>query len=178
MTTDGDIGAVATIEGFCVRDAATANWVVRKIVEARAYAVRAKAWAEAEQRRAQRQEDFLLRRFGRELEDWARSQIEQQHDNRRSVSLPAGCIGFRAESVKLAVVDERRLLAWCRANLPSAIRVIESVPKTPLMQHIKATGECPAGTEIIGGGQRFYISTKNLKSIEGASDADAEEETG
>ena len=69
-------------DGFVVRDASSANWVVRKIVEARAYAQRVKAWAELEQRRAQREEDVLLRRFGVELEAWARQQIAQQHDGR------------------------------------------------------------------------------------------------
>jgi hypothetical protein len=178
MTANTDIEPIAVDEGFNVRDAATANWVVRKIVEARTYAARTKAWADAEQRRAQREEDFLLRRFGADLEQWARQQIAQQHDRRQSVSLPAGCVGFRAEPTKLVVADERQLLSWCRQNLPSAIRTFESVPKTPLMEHLKATGECPTGTELMGGGHKFYISGKNSKFLEGVEHAAAEEEAG
>lgn len=165
-------------DGFHAHDAATANWVVRKVVEARAYAERVKAWAELEQRRAQREEAFLLRRFGGELEAWARQQIAQQHDGRRSVGLPAGCVGFRAELTRLAINDEKRLLAWCRVHLPTAIRVIESVPKTPLMEHIKLTGECPDGAELQGGGERFHITAKNFGMDKGARDEDAEEEAG
>jgi Bacteriophage Mu Gam like protein len=167
---------IAQGEEFHVRDASTANWVVRKIVEARQYAQRVKAWAEIEQRRAQREEQFLLRRFGIELEAWARQQIARQHDDRRSVSLPAGSVGFRTEPTRLAIVDEQRLLVWCQTNLPSAIRVIESVPKTPLMDHITVTGEVPDGAEIQGGGERFHITAKNLGIDKGARDEPAEEE--
>jgi hypothetical protein len=165
-------------EGFSVHDAATANWVVRKIVEARAYAARVKAWAELEQRRARREEDFLIRRFGGELEAWARKQIAQQLDARRSVSLPAGCVGFRTEPTRLTITDDKRLFAWCRTNLPSAIRVIESVPKTPLMKHIELTGECPDGAELQGGCERFHIAAKNIGIDKGARDGAAEEEAG
>lgn len=169
---------VQEVQGFTVHDAASANWVIRKIVEARTYAERVKAWAESEQRRARREEDFLLRRFGLELEAWARRQIACHHDGRRSVSLPAGSIGFRAEPTRLSVADDKRLLAWCRTHLPLAIRVIETVPKTPLMEHIKLTGEVPDGAELQGGGERFCITAKNLGMNKGARDEDAEEEAG
>ena len=163
-------------DAFHVHDAASANWVVRKITEARTYSARVKAWAELEQRRAQREEEFLLHRFGGELEAWARKQVTQQHDGRRSVNLPAGCVGFRIEPSRLAISDEKRLLAWCRAYLPSAIRTIESVPKTPLMEHIKLTGEVPEGAELQGGGERFCITAKNLQIDKGARHEAAEEE--
>jgi hypothetical protein len=159
---------------FTVRDAASANWVVRKIVEARAYADRVKIWAELECRRAKREEEFFLRRFGVELEAWARLQIAQQHDRRRSVSLPAGVVGFRKVTNRLSIIDEKRLLFWCRQHLPSAIRTIESVPKTPLMDYLKATGECPPGTQLHGGDERFHITAKNLEINEGGHDGVAE----
>ncbi len=177
MTADCAVNLAAPDDGFAVRDAASANWVIRKIVEARAYAQRVEAWAELEHRRAQREEDFLLRRFGVDLEAWARQQITQQHDGRRSVSLPAGAVGFRTEPTRLAVTDEKRLLAWCRAHLPSAIRIVESVPKTPLTDHLKATGECPDGAELQGGGERFHITAKNLDSGKGARHGIAEEDS-
>lgn len=176
MSADAEVIVPEIEDGFVVRDAASANWVVRRIVEARTYAQRVKAWAELEQRRARREEDFLLRRFGVELEAWARRQIARQHDGRRSVSLPAGSVGFRVGPTRLAITDEKRLLAWCRTHLPSAIRTVESVPKTPLIEHLKLTGECPDGTELQGGGERFHITEKNLEINEGAPDGGAEEE--
>lgn len=94
--------------------------MIRKIIEARAYADRVKAWAELERRRAEHEEDLLLRRFGEELQAWTRQQIAQQHDGRRSVSLPAGVIGFRVEPRRLSITDEKRLLAWCHTHLPAS----------------------------------------------------------
>ncbi len=163
-----------TAKSFQVHDAATANWVVRKIIEARQYAARVKAWAELELRRAQRQEQFFMLRYERQLQDWVRQQIDTQHDGRRSVNLPSGTIGFRTEPKKLAVTDEKQLLAWCRGQLPSAIKVVESVPKTPLMDHLKTTGELPQGVELLGGNERFYVSGKILDFVEGEQDAAAE----
>lgn len=176
METDssGEDGQVN--ESFSVHDAASANWVVRKIVEARQYAARVKAWGEAELRRAQRQEQFFLMRYGRQLEDWARQRIDQQHDGRRSANLPAGAIGFRTQPRRLSIVDEKVLLAWCRAHLPAVIRVIETVPKSPLIEHFQATGECPEGVEILSRTERFCISAKNLDFLEGGQDVIAEKE--
>jgi hypothetical protein len=125
-------------------------------------------------RRAQRQEQFFVMRYGQQLEDWARQQIAQQHDRRRSVNLPAGHIGFRVEPTGLSVVDEQRLLAWTRQHVPSAIRTMETIRKTALTEHLKATGEVADGAEIIGGAERFFISTKNLEKDEGGANAEAE----
>ena len=78
-------------ESFCVRDVATAAWVVRKVVEARAYAARVREWAAAELRRAQREEVF----YGHQLEQWARREVEAASGRRKSVNLPSGTVGFR-----------------------------------------------------------------------------------
>jgi hypothetical protein len=145
-------------EAFAVRDAATANWLVRKVVEARAYARRVTAWAEQEIRRTQRDEQWLLGRYGGELEEWLRQQLLAEKGRRKSVALPAGTVGFRAEPQRLAVADEQALAAWCRANLPAALRVETHVLKGAVKDHVAATGELPIGAEITGGGERFYIS--------------------
>src|SRR5687768_14177659 len=73
-------------DGFGVRDGQTANWVVRKIVEARAYAVHVQEWAAREIRRAQGDEKFFLHRYGHQLEEWARRQLEAEDGRRKSVN--------------------------------------------------------------------------------------------
>ena len=98
-----------------------------------------------------------MRRFGGELEAWARRQIESQHDGRKSVALPAGMIGFRIEQARLDITDESALLAWCSIHLPHAVRTVQSVMKTTVNEHVKTTGECPSGAEIAGGGEKFYV---------------------
>src|SRR5688500_12514301 len=61
-------------ERFVIDDAEKASWAVRKIVEARAYGERVQQWCERELRRAEREEEWLLRRFGAELEAWAKAE--------------------------------------------------------------------------------------------------------
>jgi hypothetical protein len=142
-------------ESFTVDDAASANWVIRKIIEARAYAKHVKAWADGELIRAQREEEFFLCRYGQQLERWARAQIDNSH--RKSIKLPAGTLGFRTEPTKLDVRDELRLIAWCRKTLPAALRIETHILKQIIKDHVTDTGECPDGAEIVVGQQRFYV---------------------
>jgi hypothetical protein len=117
---------------FRIRDEGSANWVVRKIAECRAYRERVARWAQAEALRADRQERFLVHRFARELEAWTREQVGKQRGRCRSISLPAGVLGFRREPTKLLVVDEQALVGWCRAYLPAAVKVTESLLKSEM----------------------------------------------
>jgi hypothetical protein len=142
-------------ETFSVDDAASANWVVRKIIEARNYTKHVKEWAEAECKRAQNEEQFFLFHYGVQLERWAKSQLEG--GRRKCVSLPGGKVGFRTEPRKLDVSDEPKLIEWCRENLPDALRIETHVLKSLVKDHVQKTGECPDGTNISGGNQKFYI---------------------
>jgi hypothetical protein len=145
---------------FDVCDAASANWVIRKVIEARKYAERVEAGAAAEVRRAEREEQFFLARYGAQLERWALEQIEANAKGanpRRSINLPAGTVGFRREGVRLSVMDGTKLRDWRRQHLPSALKLTVMILKTPLAQHIRETSECPQGVEVVVGGQRFYI---------------------
>lgn len=162
MPTDSEIDesrlVVAEVdERFHVRDEQSASWVVRKIIEERAHRQRVVAWSEAETRRSERREQFLMHRFGAELAEWARQQLAKQFGKQRSIHLPAGRIGFRVEPTRIVVADQPQLIKWCRQHLPSAVKVVESVRKVELKQHIKNTGECPDGAELAGGGEKFFI---------------------
>ncbi|HEY1686479.1 MAG TPA: host-nuclease inhibitor Gam family protein [Tepidisphaeraceae bacterium] len=128
---------------------------MRKIIEARNYAKHVKEWAEAEVIRAQREEEFFLFHYGHQLELWARLQIAS--NRRKSVKLPGGTVGFRTEPPKLDVADEQKLIEWCRTSLPDALQIKTRVMKSIVKDHVQNTGECPEGTSVSGGGQRFYI---------------------
>lgn len=147
---------VAAPEGFRVHDEASANWVIRRIVEARKYAERVEAWAAMELRRAEREERFFLERYGRQLEMWARERLAQSRRS-KSIRLPAGTVCFRSTPPHLAVTDESVLLRWCRLHLPLAIRVREHLLKNVVSEHVRSTGECPQGTEVVPGGERFIV---------------------
>src|SRR2546423_389136 len=79
---------------FTVDSAEKANWVVRKIVASRAYRERVKQWAADETARSEKEEERLFYLFGRQLEAWARGEIDQLKGRRKCVHLPAGTIGF------------------------------------------------------------------------------------
>jgi len=158
IQTDEETAIELTVpEAFHVHDETSANWVVRKIVEARAYADRVQQWAAKEIRRAKREEDFFILRFGGQLEDWARQQIEAGPLNRKSIMLPAGTIGFRRQPLRLEIQDEAKLLAWCKNSLPEAIVMSERVLKTALVNHFTNTGECLDGADVAGGSSIFYV---------------------
>ncbi|HSI34764.1 MAG: host-nuclease inhibitor Gam family protein [Phycisphaerae bacterium] len=140
---------------FHVTDDASANWVVRRIVEARAYLARIKDWAERETRRVQREEEFFFRRFGEELEAWARSQLRGR---RKCVALPAGRIGFRRAAAKLTVTNPEAVLRWARKHCPEAVIVIERLSKSALNKRFKQDGEVPdAGAHVEPEREAFYV---------------------
>lgn len=147
----------AVPHGFAVHDEASANWLVRKIIESRQYAKRVEAWAAAELRRAEAEERFFWFRYGTQLETWARGQLEAAHGGRKSIRLPAGSVGYRTLPQRLLVRDEHRLLGWCQANLPMAVVTTHAVLKSIVIEHLKSTGEVPDGAELGGGEQKFYI---------------------
>src|SRR5437763_5583553 len=106
MTKRDEIGIREVKNAFHVCDDRSAAWVVRKIVEERAHRQRVADWCESETRRSERREQFLLHRFGAELADWTRQQLQAQYGSRRSLHLPSGVVGFRTEPTRIVVADE------------------------------------------------------------------------
>ena len=174
-------GGGAARGAFHVADATSANWVVRKIREARGYAERVNAWAAAESLRARREEEFLLRRFGSELRDWTAGQVAAVGGRRRSIALPAGVVGFRQCPPAVRVTDETALLDWARRDAPAVLkltvevggaeagtlrswlasecpsaRIDEQLIRTALRERVEETGECPPGAEVLSE-VKFYV---------------------
>lgn len=142
-------------ESFEVHDAGTVSWVVRKITEARRYADRVRAWAAAELRRAEREEQFFLVRFGLQMEIWCRKELAKS--KRKSISLPGGIIGFRQSPPSLLIRSEEDLIRWCRKHLPTAIVTTQQVSKQTVKNHVHSSGEVPDGAEITPKTEKFFI---------------------
>lgn len=144
--------------GFSVHDESSANWLIRKIVEARTYGRRVADWAEKEQARACREEQRFLYLFGGQLIDWLRRKIEEQGGRRKSVNLPAGTLGFRKENAKLVIDDEELVLAWAKEHHPELVCIVERISKSRLNDYVEATGEVPdRGLHIEGEKEKFYV---------------------
>jgi hypothetical protein len=144
---------------FEIKDTNSANSIVRKIVEARAYARRVKRWAATELRRAERDEQLFLRNYGRQLEDWARAELAKDR-RRKCLRLPAGTLSYRIEPKKLQPKDDEKLMAWCRRYLPSALVDRTLIVRDVLTKYVQKTGRCPDGGVIMGGKQGFYIGRR------------------
>ena len=59
--------------------------------------------------------------------------------------------------------DEAALLAWCKSNLPGAVKVTEKASWTDVKRHIKETGEIPEGVEPYQTEAAFSVSVKEGK---------------
>ena len=103
---------------FEVRDRDSAEWLVRKLVEAANYIDRVKHQAEREIKRTQRERDFLLLRYGPQLQRWARTELETHRGRRKSILLLSGSVGWRAISTKLVVEDMVAVVKWAKKKLP------------------------------------------------------------
>jgi hypothetical protein len=167
---------------FEVRDEASANWVVRRVHDARAYTEKVAAWAAVEIRRAENEERWLLQRFSQQLEDWAREALRAHRCSRRSLALPAGRVGFRPCPAQIAIAERHAAAEWCRRHLTDALKlrveargpsarslrqmllepqldlvIQEDVLVGELKKHFDATGELPPGTSVVEATDRFFI---------------------
>ena len=156
QTHESELKSLAP-ERFAVRDESSANWLVRKLVEADAHIQRVKQQAEREIGRTQRERDFLFMRFGPELERWAKKELAKHKGRRKSLLLLSGTVGFRRLGTKLVVDDESKLLAWAKRHCRAVVRIIERISKTALNEHLTTTGEIPSGAHVEPPHEKFYV---------------------
>jgi phage host-nuclease inhibitor protein Gam len=148
----------AVPKAFAIEDEKSANWLIKRIVSARQYAARVKEWAEQELRRADREEKTLMHLFGRQIEGWAREEIDKLKGKRKSINLPAGAVGFRTVKPCLQVDDEAFVIRWASENLPAAVVTVQKLSRSALKDHFAETGDMPPeGVHVDPGGDRFFI---------------------
>ncbi len=143
---------------FRIRNEVTANWVVRKIVECRQYAERCQEWCRREQARARQREAFFLFHFGAQLREFARKTLAEDGGRRKSVFLPGGTIGFRAQPAKLVVDDETSVLNWAKRKMPALVHVSEHLSKSDLNDVFRTTGQIPdVGAHVEPATEQFFV---------------------
>ena len=143
---------------FEVRDEESANWLVRRVMESRRYATQVKEWAEREVRRAAREEQTLLYLFGRQIETWTKVEVTKLNGRRKSLNLPAGCVGFRALPSKIVIDNDAEAIKWAKEHCPQAVVVVEKLAKIILDQYVHETGHAPEdGVHVELASERFFI---------------------
>ena len=141
---DTDIEVLRTIpERFEVTDAQSANWLIRKIKNAREYVDQVRVWADREAARGAREEQVLMYLFGNQLRRFAQEEVAKLGGRRKSIPLPAGTLAFRSVPARLVVDDEQAVLQWARKHLPTAVVQIERLAKALVLDHAAKEGEIP-----------------------------------
>lgn len=171
-----------SIERFVVRDERSANWFVRRIADLRRYVAHVEQWAASEIRQSQAAERHLFSRYGGPFEEWTREYLIENGGRRRSINLPAGTAGFRAQPARLVIKDEAAALIWCRKHMPEAIgvrvsatgpialtllavgtsnpdecKVEQRVLVSVLIRHVGESGEIVPGTDLSEPRDAFYV---------------------
>lgn len=142
----GEIEDVHVKDGFMVKDAETADWVMEQMLDADTEIVKAKAIlanAQAMVKAAERRREALEWRFGIELSEWARGQIKDGKTWRSQF----GTVAFRTQPERVAVVDEAKAIEWARNGCPSAIKITEKflvsmLPKGVVGDGMELKPEC------------------------------------
>lgn len=129
------LGVVEPKPEFRVDSRSAAEWVLEKMsaAEAEMLAIQARKKAlvehlEIQRKAAERRRDYLLARFGPELEEFARQELAGQKG--KTLTLDFGKVSFRAVAGKVTVADESRAMeAFPEAVKVSTSFLISQVPK-------------------------------------------------
>lgn len=144
-------------EPFRVRDQDSAEWVLERILEAESEADalgRRKALIvdnlDRMQREHTRRAEFFRERFGPQLEEWARGQLNGK--KARTLRTPYGSLAFRKKAARLVIEDEEQAIADCLDNAPDAVKTTYR-----LLVSMLPAGVVPKGCRVEPGGDSFRI---------------------
>jgi len=161
---DGVTQEVST--DFAVTDLASADWCLRKVATAErrmqarhALVAQRKAEMDAWEAQANKADLHTTDRMAEYLCPWAEHEIAE--GGRKSVSLPAGTVGFRRGPDSIEVLDAKTVITAIRelklADESRLIRIKEEVDKRGLMEYVKMGGALPEGCELREGERKFYM---------------------
>lgn len=121
----GEQLGVAVQQGFTIGTNDEADWVLSKMLAEQSAIDSVLANAKAIADRHQKRLDLLNKRFGAELEHFAKSQLEGKRE--RTLSLLYGSLSFRAVKGTNKIVDMAQAVAFCKERAPDLIHTEEKV---------------------------------------------------
>lgn len=138
-------------EGFSVKDQASFDWVMKKILDAEtdmnARQMKHNFILEqmkAEMKQAQSRVEWLKARFGPELEAYASQRIEEEQAKRpgkkvsKTIQSLFGKVSFRTVAGRLKVKDDEKALDWAKKFFPGAVKVTEAFQISLVPDGVKA----------------------------------------
>lgn len=134
-----------------------AEWALTKIKEAKAEREKWEAFynAKLEAVRAETQNtiDFMTYH----LQQYFNTQEHRvTKTGIHKYSLPSGELVMKPAAVDYEK-DETKMLAWCKVNLPNAVKVTEKAAWADIKAYIKETGEIPDGVTVVMTEPAFQI---------------------
>jgi len=150
-------------KAFEVTDMLAADWALSKIgmcegkmSQRTAFAIEQKERIDIWLAKENSKEAVLVDFLAEKLHPWLRQEL-QDEKKKRSISLPSGKIGFRKTGGGIDITDEEKALKWAKEYCEEAVKVKESVLKTPLKKHLESTGEIPDGCDSLPTVDKFYV---------------------
>ena len=151
-------------ERFCIDSDEKVEWLLRKITEIDASYERVKANAEALLRAYKRDREWLLRRFGVELEDYCRKKLGE-NPRSKTVRFLHGSVSFRTLPGRLKLTDPGAALEHLRGNnelFERCVKVTETVRVSEYTAIAEETGELLPGLGHVGPREAVYVCGHRL----------------
>ena len=146
-----------TAETFCINSETRANWLLRKIANLDTEKARVKAQAEAILHGLDTDREGLLYLYGSQLEAFTRQELERQGGRRKSLTLLQGTCSFRSVPARMSVNDPAAALLHAKANLPEAIKTVETLDRAAYVHRAETTGELLPGIESVPSREAFSL---------------------
>ena len=150
-------------ERFVIHNDSMAEWAMGKIAEANAELAKWEIFYKEKLEQARKEAEGTISFMTFKLEEYFSTQPHRvTKTGIEKYSLPSGELVRKPGGLDYKR-DEAALLAWCKSNLPGAVKVTEKASWTDVKQHIKETGEIPEGVEPIQTEAAFTVSVKEGK---------------
>lgn len=143
------------------------EWILK--INSESQRVRAEVAARAEEiiRDEEKRIQYVNEHFCQRFEREAQALYENRPDKKKkSVKLLTGTIGYHSGKESIHISDKTKALAWAKTNCPDAIKVEESLLKTPLMEYFKTNGAEPDGCQYKPATEHFSAKPIDGKDIQ------------
>ena len=148
-----------------VVDVIEAENMVGRILVAESNMERINQFLEYVKNRAQeliKKEESRIARAKESLEPFVKARIDENlkfdKNAKKSLSLTLGTVGFKKNPDRLEIEDMEGAVRYAESHgIP--IKVVKSVGKTALKDHVKQTGQVDESFKYIEGEEHFYVKT-------------------
>ncbi len=142
---------------FSIDSTDRANWLLRKLANLDTEKTRVKAQAEAILRQLDTDREGLLYLYGSQLEAFTRQELAKTGNRRKSLTLLQGTCGFRTVPARMSVTDAAAALDYAKANLPEAVKTLETLDPAAYRKRAEETGELLPGLVALPSQEAFSV---------------------